>query len=109
MEDPKKNEDWKITKKQVIRFRVTSLEKAIIEKKAENSGLSVSSFCRNTALGRKIGYRLTDEEIEIYKDLAKFRADFVRLSNYFNKRDVALSKEARSLADSLQRHLNKFK
>ena len=98
-----------MNKKEVIKFRVTPLEKAVIQKKADNSGLKVSAYCRNTSLGRKIGYRLTEEELEAYRDLSKFRADFIRLANFFRTKNPELEKQIQETSKLLNEHLNNFR
>lgn len=96
-------------KKELIIFRCTSLEKAIIEKKSVNSGQSVSSFVRSAALGQKIGYKLTDEELEIYRMLTKYHNNFVSISNLLKKKDSAFAKEIKSTADEIKNHLKKLR
>lgn len=98
-----------MNKKEIIKLRVTPLEKAIIQKKSENSGLSMSAYCRNTSLGRKIGYCLTEEELEVYRDLSKFRADFIRLANFFRTKNPELEQEIQNTSKLLKEHLNKFR
>lgn len=80
-------------KKENIIFRCTGLEKAIIEKKAEHSGLSVSAYCRATALNQKIGYKLTAEEIEVYKMLVKYHNNFTAIGNLLRKKTPHLLKK----------------
>ena len=95
-------------KKELIKFRSTSLEKAIIQKKAKNTGLSLSAFCRAAALDQKIGYKLTDEELEAYKNLTKFHNNFINISNLLQKKDPALSKLVTDTALDIKNHLKKF-
>lgn len=97
-----------MNKKKLIKFRCTSLEKALIQKKAENTGLSTSEFCRSSALGLHVKSKLTAEEIEIYKDLAKFHKNFMSLSNLFKEKDPSLSNETRLLAKEIKEHLQKL-
>jgi len=98
-----------MNKKQQIKFRCTSLEKAIIEKKAEKSGLSTSSYCRASALGQKIGYKLTDEELEAYEMLVKYHNNFTRITNAFKDKDSNFVREMNETALEIKRHLQKFK
>lgn len=96
-------------KKELIKFRCTPLEKAIIEKKAENAGTSVSSFCRVSALDQKIGYRLTAEELEAYKMLTQYFNNFKAISNLLKNKDSAFAKEVATTAQEIKNHLQKFK
>lgn len=91
-----------------IKFRVTLLEKKVIENKAAHAGLNTAEFCRSTALNKKIGYRLTEEEIEAYKMLQKYHRNFTAISNMFKKKDANLSRNCKILADEIRGHLKKF-
>lgn len=50
-------------KNEVIKFRVSKIEKKIIEKKSKDAGLTTSDFLRRLAFEKKIKNRLTQEEI----------------------------------------------
>lgn len=96
-------------KKERIEFRTTKLEKSLIEKKAEKSGLSISDYCRRTALNRSLNYRLSDEEIELYKTLTKYKLNFTALSNMIKNRDPQNHAYMLELAQEIGSHLKKFK
>ncbi|WCC43756.1 mobilization protein MbpA (plasmid) [Tenacibaculum finnmarkense] len=96
-------------KKKRLELRCTALEKAIIKKKAENSGLSTSEFCRASALGQKIGSKFTDEEMEVYQTLHKFHKNFTALSNLFKAKNPSLSNETKVLADEIKQIIQKIK
>jgi hypothetical protein len=96
-------------KKEVLRFRCTPLEKAIIEKKASNSGLSASAFCRASALDQKIGYKLTDEELEAYQMLVKYHNNFMAISNLLKNKNSRFAGEVNKTAVEIKNHLKKFK
>jgi len=106
-----KNEKKKnlMEKKEVLRFRCTPLEKAIIEKKASNSGLSASAFCRASALDQKIGYKLTDEELEAYQMLVKYHNNFMAISNLLKNKNSRFAGEVNKTAVEIKNHLKKFK
>lgn len=76
----------------IIKFRVSKIEKKIIERKARLAGLSVSEFLRRIALDKEIKSRLTDEEIDCYKTLTKYADNFRRISNFFKLGDVENTK-----------------
>ena len=95
-------------KKVETKFRCTVFEKKLIKLKAKNSSLSVSEFCRRSALNKKVVQRLTDEEIEIYKDLVKFHNNFKRIGNMFRKKDPGLTYNVNELANEIKEHLKKF-
>ena len=89
-------------------MRISSLEKEILKKKAKHAGLSVSDYCRRAALNQKISYKLTEEELEVYKELHHFRTNFVSLSNLIKRKDPALSDEMRATAVAVTNHLKKL-
>jgi hypothetical protein len=97
-----------MNKKEFIKFRCTALEKAIIKKKAENSGLSLSEFSRAVALQQKINSKFTAEEMAIFEMLVKYHKNFTALSNLFKAKDPSLSNETKVLADEIKIHLKKL-
>ncbi len=98
----------KKTKK--IEFRVTLTEHLIIKNKAKKTGASMSEYLRGIALGYDLTYKLTDEEIEIYKQLNKFSDNFRRIGNLFKLGDFTGVKEISIETSKLIRnHLNKLK
>lgn len=94
-------------RKYEIKFRCTMLEKKAIEKQAENSGLKTAEFCRTASLRQKISYKLTPDEVEVYKLLAEYRNNFKNIGNlYREKSDI--KEEVRTLIKLLDEHLKKF-
>lgn len=97
-----------MNKKSLLKFRCSALEKAIIEKKAEKSGLSVSAYLRSAALEQKVNYRFTDEELEVYQMLLKYHKNFSSLSNLFKAKDPSLSNLTKELTFEIKNHLKKL-
>jgi len=98
----------KRTKK--IDSRVTLTEHLIIKNKAHKSGCSVSEYVRNTALDYPLTYKLTSDEIEVYKQLNKFADNFRRIGNLFKLGDTTGVKEVSvDTAKLIREHLNKLK
>jgi len=95
-------------KKKRIELRLSSLEKAIIEKKAESSGLSVSEYCRRSALNQEIDYKLSSEELEVYKELHEYRRNFTLISNMFKEKNPDLAKAVQITAKKIEQHLKKL-
>lgn len=95
-------------KKQKIEIRVTSLEKAIIQKKAENSALSMSEYVRSSALNQNISYKLTEDEFEVYKMLKSYYNNFQRIGNLLKEKDAEFAKEVMKTAKEIRRHLKKI-
>jgi hypothetical protein len=97
-----------MNKKVFLKFRCTNLEKAIIKKKAENTGLSMSEFARAAALGQTVKSKFTDEEFEIYQTLLKYHKNFTALSNLFKAKDPSLSNLNKELALEIKGVLKKL-
>ena len=96
-------------KNKKIEFRVTNTEHLIIRNKATKVGCSMSEYLRGTSLDYPLTYKLTNEEIEIYKQLNKFSDNFRRISNLFKLGDVTGVKEASiETAKLIRIHLNKL-
>lgn len=92
-----------------INLRLHLSEKKIIEMKAAKSGCSVSEFLRCTALEYTLSYKLTNDEIEVYKQLNKFSRNFINISNLFKKGDITGVKEKSvETAELIQQHLKKL-
>ena len=97
-------------KNYIIKFRVSKIEHAVITKKAEDAGISVSEMLRGLAFNFKFSPRFTTEELEIYKTLSKFSNNFTRISNLFKNGDVEeMKSETLKAADEIRNHLKKFK
>jgi uncharacterized protein (DUF1778 family) len=92
-----------------IKFRVSALEKKVIQMTADQAGLNVSDFVRKSALNKTVRIRFTDEEIIAYKTLQDFYDYFRRLSNLIknNNQDEVIQaiKETQAL---LKEQLLKF-
>jgi hypothetical protein len=91
-----------------IEFRTSLYEKKLIKIRAKNSGLTVSEFCRRSALDKKITQRLTDDQVELYKILAKYHTNFISIGNMFRKRNPELTKKVYELANEIKEQLKKF-
>ncbi|MEW4924140.1 MULTISPECIES: plasmid mobilization protein [Algibacter] len=97
-------------KNKKIEFRVTLTEHLIIKHKAYKTGCSVSEYLRNIALDYPLTYKLTYDEIEVYKQLNKFGDNFRRIGNLFKLGDVTGVKETSiDTAKLIREHLNKLK
>ncbi|UAB82863.1 mobilization protein [Zunongwangia sp. SCSIO 43204] len=93
-----------------IEFRVTRTEHLYIKNKADKAGCTVSEFLRNTAMGYPITYKLSPEELEVYKQLNKFSDNFRRIGNLYKLGDVTGVKETSvATAKLIRSHLNKLK
>lgn len=76
--------DTKPARTRIIQIRVTQQEYESITRKAEESGLSVSSMCRHAILGARLYRRLTERECQLMAGLSDQRADLVNVTNALN-------------------------
>ena len=96
-------------KRQFVQFRCTVFEKKLLKVKARKAGLSISEFCRRAAFDDRIIERLSEEQIDAYKMLVRYKNNFKRIGNMFRKRNPALSEEVAQLAREIRMHLLNFK
>lgn len=97
-------------KKERIEIRLTKIDKLILVKKAEKSGMSLSQYVLNSSLNLVIKNKLTIDEIECYKLLSKFADNFRRISNLFKLGDVdGFKKECLDTSAEIRQHLMKLK
>lgn len=71
----------------ILKLRVSTLEKRIITKKANQLGVSTSELIRAVVLDYKIKSRLTQEELEVFKMLTNYSLNFTRISNLVREKD----------------------
>lgn len=96
-------------KNQIVKFRVSKLEKGIIENKAKKAGLTVSDFIRRLTFDKELKNRLTKEEIECYETLSKYADNFRRISNLFKRGDVTgVKEEAIRTSRLIRKHFKNF-
>jgi len=96
-------------KRETIQFRCSTFEKKLLKIKAKKAGVSLSEYCRSSALDYSIIERLTEEQLERYGMLVKYGNNFKRIANMFKKRNPRLSVEVEELAQEIRNHLNNFK
>lgn len=97
-------------KNKEYRFRVSQLEHLVIKNKITKTGLSISEFLRRISLGLELKNKLTDDEIECYKNLSKFADNFRRISNLFKHGDVTgMKNETLETSRLIKKHLEKLK
>lgn len=97
-------------KNKFIKFRVSALEKKLIQKKAENAGLPVAEFLRRLALNLELKNKLTEEEIKCYLTLTKYANNFTKIGNLFKLGDLTgVKEETVKTAYLIKEHLKKLK
>ena len=95
-------------KNQLVKFRCSTYEKKLLTAKAKLCGLSLSEFLRRAAMEQATVERLTDEEIELYKMLAKYHNNFKSIGNMFRGKNDNLTKMVYDTAKEIKKHLKKF-
>ena len=97
-------------KPKTLRFRVSNSEYYIIKNKAKQAGVTISEYVRSRALDYDLTYKLTEEEIIVYKQLNSFSDHFRRISNLFKLGDITKVKEVSvETAELIRKHLEKLK
>ena len=97
-------------KPKTFRFRVSNSEYYIIKNKAKQAGITISEYVRSRALDYDLTYKLTEEEIIVYKQLNSFSDHFRRISNLFKLGDITKVKEVSvETAELIRKHLEKLK
>lgn len=95
-------------KRTSIRFRCSIYQKKLLQKRAQRAGISLSEFCRRSAIGNTVIERLTPEQLEGYRTLVKYKNNFTRIANMFKKRNPRLAQQVIQLAEEIRQHLNNF-
>lgn len=96
-------------KKEIIKFRTSSIEKKMLKKKAQLAGLTLSEYLRRIAFQKEIKARLNEEQIELYKRLVYQSNSLKVIGNMFSKKDPNLKNEVWILSDAIRKELQNFK
>lgn len=80
-------------KDQRLEIRISSLDKEILKEKALNTGLSLSDYILYASLDKRLNYRLSEEEISIFKMLTSYANHFSRSANLVSKDHKAFREE----------------
>lgn len=73
-------------KKNRVNFRCTLLEKLAIDNMAKKCGRTTSDYCRLVILGYLPKQRLTEEELQLLREIRKVASDLQHIKNYFVER-----------------------
>ncbi len=91
-----------------IEVRCTLVEKSILKNKAAKAGITLSSYLRKVGLNQKLESKLSNEEIEIYKDLHQYHSNFTKIRNLLKNKDSTFAQEIMNVANLIKAHLKKF-
>ena len=93
-----------------IEIRLSEIDKSILQKKSEETRMSLSQYVLSCALKLEIKNRLSADEIECYKTLSKYADNFRRISNLFKLGDTdGFKKECLIASAEIREHLLKLK
>jgi len=96
-----------VKREEEIKIRCTGLEKKVIQQSAKAANMQTAEYVRATALHQKISYKLTDDEIEIYKMLVHYRTNFSRIGNLLREQK-SIQEEVKELVNAIDTHLKKI-
>lgn len=97
----------KVNRTEKITFRCTALEKAALAEQAARCGISISEYCRTLALGGRPKERYTEEERELFREIARLKGTLQRLNNYFGGRQYReVFEENQALINELKRYFH---
>ena len=101
---------FKMNKTKRIEIRLTILEEKLLKLKAKETGLPVSTYVRNCALGKKLPTQLNETELETYRELKKFYNNFSAISNLLKKGDYGnMLSEISLVQQEILFHLKKIR
>ncbi len=95
-------------KKKHIQLRVSTLDKKLLQKQAQDSGLSLSEYLLQCGLRKQLKMRLDDKELEAYLLLNQYHSHFNRISNLIKVKSPELNKEVLELSRLIKTHLNRL-
>ena len=97
-----------VNRTEKITFRCTALEKAALAEQAARCGISTSEYCRTLALGGRPKERYTEEERELFREIARLKGTLQRLNNYFGGRQYKeVFEENQALINELKKILSR--
>ena len=68
-----------------------------MQSKADEVGLPLSEYLRRCGLDKLIPPALTEEELEVYKELKRYATNFVQIANFIKNKDQRLFAEIKYL------------
>lgn len=82
-------DDFKSKKSQAVSVRMTPMERMLIESRAKDTGMSMSSYMVLSSLGKELKF-LSQEQKTAYKHLATYHSHFSRIGTLVrNRADIS--------------------
>lgn len=95
----------KLNKKERFEIRLTAIEKRVIENRASKAGIKPSEFVRNSVLEKVIKTKLSDEELDILKNLFEIGNELRSLKS---KEPSKINEEIEKIIEDLKNIINMF-
>lgn len=91
-----------MTKNEKINFRCTEDECFVIRNTARECGTTMSDFCRRVVLNYRPKKRLTEEELELLREVRRITSDLQHIANFFRKKEYeTVIREVRLVVNKL--------
>ena len=91
-----------MSKDERINFRCTEEEYMTIKNTASECGITMSDYCRKVVLNHHPQKRLTEEQLELLREVRKITFDLQRIDNFFrHKQFDAVMCEVQSVVNKL--------
>ena len=94
-----------LNKKERFEIRLTAIEKRVIENRANKAGIKPSEFVRNSVLEKVIKTKLSEEELEILKNLFEVGNE---LRSFKSKEPSKKNEEIDKIIEDLKNIINMF-
>ena len=94
-----------MNKKERFEIRLTAVEKRVIENRANKAGIKPSEFMRNSVLEKVIKTKLSEEELDILKNLFEIGND---LRSFKYKEPSKMDEELDKIIEDLKDIINRF-
>lgn len=96
-------ENFKEKKSQAVSVRMTPMERMLIESRAEETGMSMSSYMVQCSLGKELKL-LNREQKSAYKNLATYHSHFARIGTLIRNR-ADISSEVTEVVREIKKQL----
>jgi len=92
-----------------IEFKVSVIEKGLLQLRAKNCGMTMSEYSRRAILGHRIRENLTRKQMKVYKKLFRCQREFVQLAQDKRGDRTELAQKYRELAGLFKEKVLGFK
>jgi len=100
-------EKFKDKKSHAVSVRMTPMERMLIESRAKETGMSMSSYMVLCSLGKELKL-LTEEQKTAYKHLATYHSHFARIGNLV-RNNSNISAEVTEVIREIKKQLERLR